>query len=514
MIPFHLTNVTWGAEHTRLYLDISLPSQLSPDNIPALADRPGTVYKLYTTIEDGAVIQKSPVFQQLLKLVTTEIIYIDTGSKKRSIAAPPLPGQQQEPNPNEPEKLYDFHATLEDSKLIHQSNVFSRLSPRLQQEVGGIASAPPPISAHTILSRCHIDANKEGGKVGAAVVFLAPDMVFADGAFKRLAELIDAGKRAVITAGTRVAAETFVPAFMRDFSHGETDITITPRQLTGLAMNHWHPATLASYWPPRVNWPSNMFWPVGDEGLVGRCFHMHPIVVVAKQENVNFDSTIDDDYVVRAYPRDEDVYVVEDSDEFCTYEISSVKHLKSIMQDMALDTPRVGCWATSHANKLHRRLANHVVRMHSGEPSAAWAAVEAQSDIDIHNVMQWMVFYDRWYPQAKAVKEHIGGFARSIERALRSTIRFWPIRRVVLAFGMLLSDDPRGLFRHVRSQCARIVRGSVSKVARVVMRAAIALQSLRRPKKASPATPLQQPNSPAKPHFAGSSARTEMVDAT
>jgi hypothetical protein len=513
VIPFHLTNVTWGAEHTRLYLDISLPSQLSPGNIPALADRPGTVYKLYTTIEDGAAIQKSPVFQQLLKFVTTEIIYIETGHKKRPPAPPPQPIQQYEPQPDEPEKLYDFHATLEDSKLIHQSNIFARLSPRLRAEVNGIAGAPPAISAHTILSRCHIDANREGGKVGAAVVFLAPDMVFADGAFQRLAELIDAGKRAVITAGTRVAAETFVPAFMQAFSRGENSITISPRQLTGLAMKHWHPATLASYWPPRVNWPSNMFWPVGDEGIVGRCYHMHPIVVVAKRENVNFDSTIDDDYVVRAYPNDEDVYVVEDSDELCTYEISSVKHLKSIMQSTALDTPRVGCWATSHANKLHRRLVKHVVRMHGGEPSSKWADVVRRSDVDIYHVTQWMAFYDRWYPHAKAAKAHVGSVFRGAESVLRASLRLWPVRRVALAFGMLLSDDPRGLFRRTRSRCLHIGRESVSRVARLVMGTAIAWQSLRHPKKTSPTTPPQQPFRPAKPHFVASPAQTATVDA-
>ena len=206
--PFHFVNVTWGDGHTGLYLDVSLPSQLSrPGNLQVFRGRAGTLYKIYTTKSDAQRIRQSPAYLRLCELVPTQLIEIKI----------------------------DRHAPN-----------------------------------HEALTACQKKAIIDAEQVGAAVVFLAPDTVLADGGCASLLRLATEGKRAVMVAGVRLNKETFVPAFLYECRpQRETEVTISPRDLVALAVEHLHPISKSLLWPPRSIWPSHLYWLVDQRRTAG-----------------------------------------------------------------------------------------------------------------------------------------------------------------------------------------------------------------------------------------------------
>lgn len=331
MRPFHFINVTWGPRHTGLFLDVSLPTQLAPGNLPALANRAGTIYKIYTTHEDAKRIRESPVYQKLCQTVTTEIILIEV-------------------NPETPH--------------------------------------------HLMFAEFHKLAIMAAEKVEAALVFLAPDTLLSNGSFARLGELVDSGKRAVFTSGIRLTLETFVPAFHERYrAQGQDRVCMTGRELVDLALDHVHPFSEAVIWPARIPVPSNLFWSVGREGLIGRCFHLHPIVIVASPLTASFSSTIDGDYLELACPRGAHTHVICDSDEFCIFEISPKSYMLGLTPSEPIDHRGIARWALLYANRVHRQLVKSSIRIHRGECSKAWDKVQAKSDEDVRKSLLFLRIY-------------------------------------------------------------------------------------------------------------------------
>lgn len=325
--PFHLVNVTWGAGHTQLFLDVSLPSQLAPGNLPALAAHPGVRYRIFTTAADAETIRASSAYQRLVEVVPTEIHLIEV---------------------------------------------------------------PPGAVSWELLTRCQKTAIADAAAEGAALVFLAPDTVFSDGSFASLARLVAQGKRAVLAAGVRLERESFVPAFLAQFRpQGEPAAVVPPRALVALATRHWHPITHSLMWPPHTVWPSHLYWSAGEEGLLARCFHLHPILVYPQDRRIAFSSTIDDDYVQTACADPEAVHLVTDSDELMVLEISPRDYAMG-QQDAEFSAREVARWALVHANGLHRRMFGEVIRFHRGFAAGmrGWVEAEERAASDLEEVEQ------------------------------------------------------------------------------------------------------------------------------
>ena len=65
MIELHLITVVWGNEFLKTFLNITLPSQLSEGNIPALDKKCIPIYYIYTRSEDHPKIISSLIYQKL-----------------------------------------------------------------------------------------------------------------------------------------------------------------------------------------------------------------------------------------------------------------------------------------------------------------------------------------------------------------------------------------------------------------------------------------------------------------
>lgn len=328
-ITFHFITVVWGDAYTNLFLDVVMPTQLSPGNLYAFADKPA-VYKIYTTSVDADRIYRSDVFQQLKDILPVEVITDDEADLSKGFQV-----------------MMDFHNR----------------------------------------------AIREADECSAALVFLTPDSIWSDGSFLRLWELAQLGKRVVLSTGTRLTKETFVPDFLQRFrSNHESSVMLPPRELVRVAIPHLHPTTQSLFLNAKISnsWPSLLYWHAPDHGIVARCFHLHPIMINPSVKGIVPESSVDDDYIARVCPNPNEFYVIEDSDEMIGFEISSQRHLVGDMFAFEPTAFQVALWAYKFANDRHQKFVNHRIFIHTDDLSSAWHKTFQESDDFIQAVQHYL----------------------------------------------------------------------------------------------------------------------------
>ncbi len=302
---FHFVTGVWGDSYADLFLNVALPNHISSGNLGTFHGRDGSVYKIYTTSKDAERIKNSPVFSKLAGIMSAEIVLID-----------------------------DVNVEIK----------------------------------HSAQMECHRRAIRAADRDGAILVFLSPDSIWSDGTFANLARLAAAGKRAVMVAGIRLVKETFVPVFLEGY-YSKADLTasISSRELVKLALDHLHPITKSLFWGSREfnpGWPSHLYWQVNKEGLLARCFHLHPLMVNPYERSVLPLTTIDGDYIFLACPNPDDWYVVEDSDEIVGCEISSLSQNAGDIAPNSSSIIELATWAKYRTNLHHRQIVMHRTQFH------------------------------------------------------------------------------------------------------------------------------------------------------
>ena len=330
MTPIHKIIPVWGSAYTRCLIEIGLPALLAPGNLPALGRHEGNLCHIVTTADDRAAIECASVFRPLADVIDVRFETIDSVCKVSE----------------------DRHAWQ---------------------------------------SYCYRIGMAAANERGAAMVFLNPDVVVADGGLNSLVMLLHRGKRAVQVLGIRLVKETVVPALISQFtSKDRTQLIITPRQLIALAMAHLHPLTkMHLYDAPECDLvPSALFWRVGLEGMVARCFHLHPMLVHPRVSNAAFSTTIDDDYLRAACPSPDDEHVVVDSDEFCACELSGLERGSKGLSRMEPDND-VAQWAWAAAKPHHfENFVRHIVLRGDLNDEVKWREVCAQADGAVGRILQ------------------------------------------------------------------------------------------------------------------------------
>ena len=134
----------WGAEFIELFLDVCIPNQLSPANLPALP--PGSRYRVFTTSADVPRLEASPRLDALRRVLPVDVVDVDMTEADRSA---------------KPRERWNTHKRM-------------------------IA--------------CHRRAAADAAIEERALIFLAPDFVLAEGTIAGLVRLHSRGARAVLTA--------------------------------------------------------------------------------------------------------------------------------------------------------------------------------------------------------------------------------------------------------------------------------------------------------------------------
>jgi hypothetical protein len=330
-MQFHFVTVVWGNEFTDLFIRAVLPNHLSAGNLDAFT-RKEAVYKIYTTNKDAVAIKASDAYQQLLRAVSVEITAID-----------------------------------------------EYLTPKYK---------------YRTMTECHKLAVSALKGLDAAIVLLPADQIYSRGTFGRLKRLAGEGYRAVMVAGLRVSKESFVPEFIsRSAKAGCKDMGADPAELLALALRNLHPISSSLIWnPDRMSaWPSHVYFPVEEEGLVIRAFHLHPLLVYPVRKDATISNTFDDDYLRKACPDPSKIYVVEDSDEILPIEISSASQLHGLRYGR-MSAFRLALWAKYHTDDFHRSFFKRKIFYHSGRRSGRWKRVEDRSDRIADAALSWLKY--------------------------------------------------------------------------------------------------------------------------
>jgi hypothetical protein len=312
---FFMSTPVWGAGHLGLFLRVGLPSLLAPRNLPGLSCRGTSRYLIYTRPEDEPQLRSSQPFQALTDVMPVEVLL--------------LGGQRGD--------------------------------------------------AHRLMSNCHMDTMRRADAAGAAAVFLPPDCVWSDGSMVRIEAIANSGKSVVHMSGIRLDRDAVVPELSKHLSDGV--LSIAPRPLVGIGLRHLHPIALSHFWNEHGGelMPANLIWSVPGEGLLLRCFHLHPLLVKSQVPFANFTSTIDDDLPLHACPDGSGDYVVADSDELVAFELSGRDRVVGTVCAKG-SIKGVAAWAEIGTNGRHRELIRQAIRLHStAMTESVWRAREAES---------------------------------------------------------------------------------------------------------------------------------------
>lgn len=336
MLEFHgfdFIVAVWGEAYTNLFLNVCLPTQLSPNNLQAFKDVEGTVYQIYTTAKDAETIVKHPAYSVLSEIMETQI------------------------------KVFSF-------------------SDDFMKEY-----------KHQVMNYCHQHSIVEANRKNSAVVFLIPDGAYADGLLKGLITLSQEGKQAVMLSSMRVTKETFLPEFHKLFNPNgnSTVISASPRQLVSLFLKHLHPCTKSLFWESKGSksaWPSIILWDLGEEGVLVRQFHLHPLMVIPSRKDLLPSPTIDGEYISLVCENLDNVYVVEDSDDLYYCEISNRNvYPEHILKEGIADVKAVATWMKYLTDPLHRHcFKNFRLKHHVGDISPLWEKVQRESDEVVNEI--------------------------------------------------------------------------------------------------------------------------------
>ncbi len=336
------------------------------------------------------------------------------------------------------------------------------------------------------LTAGHSQALRNAADSGAAVIFLAPDHFMSEGTLAAAVRRQSGGTRAVVCAGLRVQRETFLAAL-----HARGGVpALPPRELVALALGHWHVSTRSHMVDSesRPRRPVGVYWNVPGEGILSRCFYLHPLMVDPLRRDVLPVETIDHHYVAHACPDRDQVHVVSDSDEFVLFEISPVDAGPTVTAPGRVTpwpTARYLCRCDSHQQSYWRT----PIRLHAGDIGPAWHSVEEESarfakrTIRLRAAALWAYRTSR---RVRPFRRRVGAFGKQLRRAARTLSAKRMTRAVVRAARPIrtLQDRATRTGRHALRRARRtvvvLVHSAVRPVHKLRKRAAQAGRRLLR----------------------------------
>ena len=220
----------------------------------------------------------------------------------------------------------------------------------------------------------------------AGMIFLAPDAWFSKQTFVLLGNIIRLEKRAMLLAAPRVEKEYgldyLIQNKQRFFSEGmETQDIITP------ILNRPHMITQAfcvdENQSTSVSWPSTLYWWREDNaGFIIRSFHLHPLYVHPRAENLAVNFTIDFDLIERSGLTEDDIYIPSDSTEACGFELSTARRQHNGVSRPLVAHDLLNFVKSSYATPRHCQNILHRIYYHKYDDlnSSSWKKLTDKSD--------------------------------------------------------------------------------------------------------------------------------------
>lgn len=280
--------------------------------------------------------------------------------------------------------LYEIYTTELDRSRIESSPVYQALCSLMATVIRVMEHQNE--NKYIASSDCYRESLARAAHDGKALLFLIPDMVLADGSLRSIAAIMASGKRVALNTGLRLVKETAVPILLESYRSG-TSLTIQPRQLVSLALDHLHYISTIHLYDgdtPEFH-PAGFYWKIPGEGFLLHCFHLHPVAVFPR-ENASFIGTIDDDLLDKSNLIDDDLHVITNSDDFIWCELSSAgNRVPSVVRKNRQDTLD---WIYHYTSRFHRRHVLSAVHLHTGDINGpSWQATRARAIEIVQSVL-------------------------------------------------------------------------------------------------------------------------------
>ncbi|OGV29514.1 MAG: hypothetical protein A3E88_00255 [Legionellales bacterium RIFCSPHIGHO2_12_FULL_35_11] len=324
-LSFYYTVVVWGDDYINMLLQVSLRCFLSENNIPGVSNLSTSKFIFVTTPRDYETISQSAIFKKLATYL--EIVFVELDSK--------------------------------------EENVYSRVT-------RGYELA-------TILAT----------EQQACVVYLLPDCIISDGTFLSLYKYAKEGRDVVLLPGPRVIKEKFLSLVQKLNLADSEPLSLSPRKLAKIGLSCLHDE-FDNYNYTRkqfTKWPHMVTFDIpGEEGLLIRAFHLHPLMVnYTNRENpifFNILDTIDAGFIQRNYKNLNAFVWEQDSDNMILYSMTSEKerHEAGLLWSKSEKTKAIRDMAQcSLVNELQKINFYNIYKLHVNDLNSNWLNIERDS---------------------------------------------------------------------------------------------------------------------------------------
>jgi hypothetical protein len=333
-VKYHVFVLVWGQPFAAAHLEMALPFLMMPGNLPALAAGADVDFHIYTDRATQPMLDAGSAC-------------LDAHCRRR------------------------IHV-LEDIRV-------RGASPLAHAE--GIAFPEYKYALQRECVRHLYETVKDGGhgNVKASVIFLDSNFILADGSLAALHQRRLQGFEAAAVSVLRLSEPKAQPMLLGRLGG---DASVGPRELVAIGLEAPHHFTAAFYIDAErfTPYPSQLIWPVGDDGLLTRAFLPHPLMVPLAPEIARSQSTMDYDMALRT-TTDNRIYVAADSDEMLVAKLSGDDHQAARQAGPPPSPENLALFLLSCTNRRHRLFADVPIYFHAGEAHADLAKVTAQSEL-------------------------------------------------------------------------------------------------------------------------------------
>jgi hypothetical protein len=163
----------------------------------------------------------------------------------------------------------------------------------------------------------------------SVAMLLSPDVLMSDGGLFACCKWIESGYKAVnIAALNRAATESTIPELDRFLDREKWALSLSSKDLVDLGLRHMHDAGKFAFWRGNTlsRWLSYLYWKAGENSLVAKFFHVHPIAIDVRDTSAKLPEIVvsDDGGVVDYFKFSKsEIYTVTDSNQAACLDLSS-----------------------------------------------------------------------------------------------------------------------------------------------------------------------------------------------
>ena len=306
--PARLITMAWGERYIGYLLEITIPALLAPGNLPAFVGDFDCEFVLVTETQFFDRVARSAAILELLRFADVRLVPID-------------------------DLLSPWYGITLTYALVR-----------------GFADLGPAMT-------------------DTHLIFLNADFIVADGSYRKLAEVIKAGKRLVVSPSYCMDLEATIDMLRERRDPATGALSISKRELAEIIINHRHNtirAKTVNQQMFRIHRYDQFYWYVDEKTLLGR---QMPIAVIytRPERELSEMPTFWDYGVISEYCPKTEPCVLSDSDDFLMAELRSEGTFRELLHLGWPTAAEIAADLSSFTTQDHRDYGRHTLVLHSGE---------------------------------------------------------------------------------------------------------------------------------------------------